>query len=103
MAQEFAKTFYRSCAWRRTRAAYIAYRKAIDGGLCESCKSNLGKIVHHKMWLNESNILNPDVALNFKNLRLECQTCHNAEKEKVDCGCCRYGLDGEILPPFAND
>lgn len=67
--------------WRRAREAYKAYRKALDGGMCEVCHSEPGKIVHHKIWLNDDNCNNPDIALNPKNFRYECQTCHNKEKD----------------------
>lgn len=93
------KQFYKSRAWRRTRDAYIAYREAIDGGVCEVCGHELGKVVHHKTWLNNDNCNDPDVALNFKNLRYECQTCHNQERDPDRAtGCrCRYGPNGEVL------
>ena len=35
MAKEFSKSFYSSAAWQKARHAYIMYRIAIDGGLCE--------------------------------------------------------------------
>lgn len=44
--REFAKAFYESPAWRRTRA-YILKR---DAGLCVHC-GEPGVIVHHKIEL----------------------------------------------------
>jgi len=55
--QDFAKRFYRSQAWKACRAAYIARRLAIDGGLCEECRDQQGYIVHHRVTLTPENIL----------------------------------------------
>ena len=65
MAREFAKSFYNSAAWKKCRLAYIAYRKRVDGGMCESCHEVAGYIVHHKTELTPENINNPDIALGF--------------------------------------
>lgn len=37
MAQAFAKAFYKSTKWRKCRAAFVASRVNIDGGLCQIC------------------------------------------------------------------
>lgn len=101
MARDFARPFYKSKVWERARLSYIDYRKALDGGLCETCKERLGKIVHHKTWLTKDNINNPDITLGFDNLKYDCQKCHNKEKDSTTIpGRCRYTADGEILPPF---
>jgi 5-methylcytosine-specific restriction endonuclease McrA len=82
MAQEFSKKFYNSKVWKECRASFIAYRISIDGGLCQTCGKELGKIVHHNnVWLTPDNINNPMVTLNHANLKYDCQTCHNQEKE----------------------
>ena len=39
------RLFYHSQPWKKARAAYLAYRKAIDGGLCEVCRDSVGKVV----------------------------------------------------------
>lgn len=76
MAKDFAKQFYRSKTWQRTREAYM--KKA--GGLCEVClsqgKYTPGVIVHHKKELTPKNITNPEIALGFENLQLVCRECH---------------------------
>lgn len=69
-----AKRFYKSKAWRQCRDAYFNYRY----GLCERC-SNPGKIVHHKTYIDLDNVNDPNVTLNFSNLELLCQDCHNRE------------------------
>ena len=74
MAKEWAISFYKSQAWRRCRNAYFISKY----GLCERC-GGPGKIVHHTIWLTPDNIHDPDVSLNWDNLELLCQTCHNQE------------------------
>lgn len=74
MAKEWAKSFYRSKAWRHCRQSYI--NKVF--GLCERCKQP-GKILHHKVYLNPENINDPEVSLNHDVLEYLCQDCHNRE------------------------
>lgn len=104
MAKEFAKGFYNSKQWQKCRAAYIAYRKSIDGGMCESCHNVPGYIVHHKIELTPENIHDPDIALNFNNLKYDCHICHNKENKKNQIsGMVQYVFDREgqiiIFPP----
>jgi hypothetical protein len=70
----WAKRFYKSKAWRQCRDAYFASVH----GLCERC-GGVGKIVHHVDYLTPDNINDPSVTLNFDNLELLCQDCHNRE------------------------
>lgn len=102
MAKEFAKAFYNSKRWKRCKASYIAKRKAIDGGLCETCREELGYIVHHKEELTSENINDPEIALNHDNLKYDCHICHNKENKNEDIceGLVRYefGPDGDIVP-----
>ena len=67
----FAKAFYESPAWRKTRA-YIIKR---DAGLCVRCGAP-GVIVHHKTELTPTNIDDPAISLNEKNLVTLCRACH---------------------------
>lgn len=77
--KEYAKSFYKSQAWKNCRAAY--FRKA--GGLCEKCLSRglyvPGEIVHHKTPITPDNINDPMVTLSFDNLELVCRSCHAEE------------------------
>ena len=103
MAKEFAKPFYNSKAWQKCRAAYISHRKAIDGGMCESCHEKPGYIVHHKIELTPENINDPDISLAFSNLKYDCQECHNQENGRGGSrvpGLVEYifGPDGEVIP-----
>ena len=93
------KQFYKSKAWQRARQAYIDYRVALDGGLCEVCHDELGLIVHHTIWLDDINCNDPDISLNPARFLYECQTCHNKERDprKATPGRCLYGPNGEIL------
>lgn len=82
MAQEFAKAFYSSTAWKNARRAYA---KSV-GGCCERCERMgmygvPGDIVHHKIRITAENVNNPAITLNFKNLELLCRDCHAAEHE----------------------
>lgn len=91
--------FYKTPAWRKARAAYIAQRKAVDGGLCEVCGDEPGRIVHHKIWLDDDNCNDPEISLNPSNFMYECQVCHNKEVDprRKTPGRCRYGPNGEII------
>ena len=65
MAKDFAEWFYKSKAWKQTRAAYIIY----CGGYCERCRREVEqgrrslddmkpiKIVHHKVYLFQRYVL----------------------------------------------
>ena len=71
--QEWAERFYNSTAWKKCREAY----KKIVHYQCEMC-GGVGEIVHHIEPLTPDNINDPDVSLNFRNLRLLCRKCHGA-------------------------
>lgn len=76
--KDFARAFYSSTAWKRTREAYAKTRQ----NLCEICLSKglikPGEIVHHKIILTPENINRPEVTLNYDNLQLVCRDCHAA-------------------------
>ncbi len=73
----WAESFYKGKAWQECRHAYYIYRY----GICERC-GGPGEIVHHKIYLTPKNISDPDITLNFDNLELLCQDCHNKEHSK---------------------
>lgn len=77
MAKAWAIKFYKSTKWLKCRSSYISYRISVDGGLCETCKERLGKMVHHTILLTPDNINNPEVALNHDYLKYECKECHD--------------------------
>lgn len=95
------KEFYQSMMWRRCRRDYIDKRIRIDGGLCEVCRQRPGKVVHHIEWLDDVKCNLPEIAINPKNLRYECQDCHNAEtdpREERVIGRVSYAEDGSVSP-----
>ena len=69
-------SFYRSKAWRMCRSEYLRVNP-----LCEEClkrgQFTPAILVHHKIFLNEKNINDPNISLNFKNLEALCLDCHN--------------------------
>lgn len=87
MAKEYAKSFYNSKNWKKTRAAYFKLMR----GQCERCKKeyeegkrsladiNPGYIVHHKEHITPENLSDPSIALSFDNLELLCEYHHNNE------------------------
>lgn len=75
MPSKYGNTaFYNSKEWRRVSAAYMSSKLYI----CERC-GKPAQICHHKKWLNEKNVLDPETALSFDNLEALCIECHNAE------------------------
>ena len=80
--QEFAKSFYKSQAWKKTRDAYAKSKS----GLCEICLASgmyvHGEIVHHKIHLSPENIYDYSISLDWNNLQLVCRECHAAIHDK---------------------
>lgn len=76
MSKPFAREFYDSIAWKRTRQAYASS----VGRLCERClragRYVPGDIVHHINPLTPENIGDPGVTLAWSNLELVCRDCH---------------------------
>lgn len=77
MAKEYAVKFYRSKAWIDCRDSYFKFKH----GLCERC-GNGGLIVHHKRYITPDNISDPEITLNWDNLELLCERCHQHEHFK---------------------
>jgi len=100
MAKDYAKGFYNSQNWKRTRASYYSFRR----GQCERCMQefNEGKrsladiqpgfIVHHKDYITPENLSDPTIALSFDNLELLCKDHHNKEHKAKGK---RYSFDAE--------
>ena len=106
--KEYAKGFYQSAAWKRTRQTVI--KRA--NGLCERCKARgiykPGYIVHHKEYITPGNISNPNITLNVHdasvtldpaNLEYLCEDCHNKEHKAKPNTRYRFDSDGKLLPP----
>ena len=95
--REFARAFYSSQSWRDCRESYARSKRY----LCEDCLAKglytPGEIVHHIINLTPENINDPNITLNFDNLRLVCRKCHADEHRKQKR---RFILlsDGTVIP-----
>lgn len=82
MARDFAKAFYKSKKWQHCRDSYVLS----VGGLCENClkhgRYTPAEIVHHKEFITPSNIVNPEITLDWKNLEALCRDCHAEQHKK---------------------
>ena len=75
--------FYHSKLWQRVRLSIILKQ----GGICNRCgkptlskgKKTQGLIVHHKIYLTDTNYTNEDISINEDNLEAICIDCHNKE------------------------
>lgn len=92
MAKSWAKSFYNSKAWKKTRKAFIANRITIDGGMCQMCGKELGYIVDHISELTPDNINDVNISLNWDNFQYLGLVCHN-KKTFGDTEDCRYYFD----------
>lgn len=97
MAQDYAKSFYDSAAWRKTQRSYMVSRHYI----CERCGS-LARIVHHKTYITPKNIHDPNITLSWDNLEALCMECHGREHNLI-CGCAeglRFNSNGELVKVY---
>ena len=76
--KEYAEQFYKSTRWKKARASYLASISYI----CERC-GRLATMVHHKTYITEDNIDDPDITLSFDNFEGLCDTCHQHEHHKT--------------------
>ena len=89
--------FYRSKVWRETRERFLELYP-----FCEEClkekRYTPATLVHHRVHLNEKNVNDPKISLDFSNLEAVCLECHN----KIHYGRSdkRYSVDeyGRISP-----
>ena len=91
-----ASDFYKTKARQKCRDAFARSK----GGLCERClKRGLyvpGEIVHHKIYLDEATVHDPEILLSWSNLELLCRKCHGEEHDSRKR---RYTIDefGKIV------
>ena len=94
--KDYARQFYSSKAWQKTRTAYAKSKR----NLCEVCLAKgiitPAEIVHHKIELTPQNIIDPTITLNWNNLQCVCRECHAAAHGAKQR---RYKLDelGRVL------
>ena len=116
MSREYARPFYNSKPWQQCRAAYLSQVNYI----CERC-GNPAALVHHKKYINEGNISDPIITLDWNNLEALCVECHEHEHIRnrrrpvksvfdengnpVDFKCCIIvcGAPGSGKTTFVND
>ena len=94
MAAPWAKTFYSSARWQACREGYLKTQDYI----CERC-GEPAKVVHHKTYINRTNINDASVTLNWNNLEALCGDCHaeehsDAHPTRKDC---RFNEFGELI------
>jgi len=94
------KSFYNSAAWKRCRELYLQQHP-----LCEDClqrgEYRPAEHVHHIIWLDESNYTDPEISLNWRNLRAVCIDCHNREHSREQPRRWRVDEAGRIAPQVA--
>lgn len=74
MSEGIRRAFYKSAAWIKCSRGYMQSQNY----MCERC-GDIAKICHHKVYLNDSNVHDPNISLNWNLLEALCQTCHNQE------------------------
>ena len=79
MAKDFAKDFYQSVRWQKTRDYIMSKYHYV----CQKCKERPAEIVHHIVWLNPTNINDPEITLGENNLMPVCRECHSIIHEGV--------------------
>ena len=81
MGRSVDQRFYNDPKWKRERKLYRQRHP-----FCERCLAfgiyKPTEIVHHREHLNESNVKDSKVSLNFENLEALCFDCHNKEHHK---------------------
>lgn len=94
--QPWAEHFYKSPAWKHTRLSYL---KSV-GCLCERCLAKglyvPAVYVHHKTYLTQANIDDPNISLSWENLEALCEQCHKDEHMRAER---RYTVaeDGTVI------
>lgn len=68
------KWFYNSQAWIKCRNGYMQSQHYV----CERC-GGIATICHHKTYLNNENVHDPNISLNWDLLEALCHTCHGVE------------------------
>lgn len=89
--------FYKTKKWQTCRAKYISQHP-----LCEKCLElgivNPSRYVHHKIFLNESNVHDTAIAYGDENLQALCYECHEREHERKKKRRFRVDPNGKVFP-----
>lgn len=92
--KEWAAWFYKSDKWKKVRLAYLVSCNY----MCERC-GRPAEMVHHKQYLNEDNINDPEISMGFGNLEALCDRCHQHEHHRsqaVRDGLC-FDANGQLI------
>lgn len=93
-ARNYALSFYKSKAWK---VASTNYRR--QHPFCERCLAKgifeKADLVHHKVFLNETNWNDPNVSMNPDNFESLCRKCHAEMHYKKESN--QLGPDGRLL------
>lgn len=94
MAKAYAESFYNSTTWRKVSKAFMKSKYYI----CESC-GRPATICHHVIHVTPNNINDPNITLNWENMRALCHDCHT--KLHMSKPVCAEGLkfdsNGDII------
>ena len=99
MPQHWAEQFYLSNSWKQCRASFLQSKQY----LCERCSTQhdpvVASIVHHRIYITQENIIDPNITLSWNNLEALCPDCHNREHHAAERKP-RYAFDnnGELVP-----
>lgn len=97
--KDYARGFYKSQAWKDCREDYARSKRY----LCEDCLSKgiltTGEIVHHVINITPENINDPNVTLNWDNLKLVCRKCHADEHHQRKRRYC-IADDGSVVTGY---
>ena len=74
----WAEKFYKSTAWKKTRYTYLVSKDFT----CERCGGR-ATMVHHRKYLTEQLINDPEMTVGVGNLEALCEACHDAEHKTV--------------------
>lgn len=87
---------YKSKKWQRLRNMYMSSVH----GLCERCSKNEIKkpaeILHHIIYIDETNYMLNEVFYNILNLEALCRDCHNKEHFTKEDDY-KFDEDGELI------
>lgn len=91
----WAEWFYKGKAWQQCRRAYFLSQH----GVCERC-GQPGRIVHHRKRLTPANVHDPNVTLDWRNLELLCDECHQREHQGTANAAsgARFNENGMLVP-----
>lgn len=92
------EAFYHSRTWKRCREAFAASRNHT----CEMC-GKPGWLVHHKRPLNDANVDDPGVSLDWSNLMLLCPSCHDRIHHGLRKEAKGEGTEGRYVVEFDDD